>query len=131
MSAPSRAPTRIDPLPPINRAQQVETALAQYVEHAGLKAGDRLPAERLDTVRYVCAPQVDDTSGLLRLVGPAWLVVWVDPPAALRERVADLAGHLRVMTTSEAAGSVDADALVGGGPRAGGWSATADRVPGP
>jgi DNA-binding FadR family transcriptional regulator len=34
------------PLPPINRAQQVETALAQYVENAGMKAGDRLPAER-------------------------------------------------------------------------------------
>ncbi|MFP5078453.1 FadR/GntR family transcriptional regulator [Rhizobium sp. YIM 134829] len=34
------------PLPPINRAQQVEAALADYVERAGLKAGDRLPAER-------------------------------------------------------------------------------------
>ncbi|CZT36673.1 transcriptional regulator, GntR family [Rhizobium sp. 9140] len=46
MSASPRSPTRIAPLPPMNRAQQVETALAQYVEHAGLKAGDRLPAER-------------------------------------------------------------------------------------
>jgi uroporphyrin-III C-methyltransferase len=72
---------------------------------------------RPDTVRHVAAPPVEDTSALLRLVGPAWLVVSVDPPAALRERVAELAGHLKVMTTTEApaetGGSVT---LVGGGP---------------
>ncbi|WP_457584223.1 FadR/GntR family transcriptional regulator [Ensifer canadensis] len=34
------------PLPPADRAQQVITALADYVQHSGLKPGDRLPAER-------------------------------------------------------------------------------------
>ena len=34
------------PLPPVDRAQQVIAALADYVERSGLKPGDRLPAER-------------------------------------------------------------------------------------
>ncbi len=34
------------PLPPGDRARQVSQALADYVEAADLKAGDRLPAER-------------------------------------------------------------------------------------
>ncbi|WP_077959962.1 FadR/GntR family transcriptional regulator [Ensifer adhaerens] len=34
------------PLPPADRAQQVIAALADYVQHSGLKPGDRLPAER-------------------------------------------------------------------------------------
>jgi Transcriptional regulators len=33
-------------LPPVDRARQVGDALADYVEEAALKAGDRLPAER-------------------------------------------------------------------------------------
>ena len=82
-----------------------------------LVSTDGPPTVRLDTVRYVGAPAVDDTSALLRLVGPAWLVVAVDPPAPLRERVAELAGHLRVMTTSEApAETTGSVTLVGGGP---------------
>ncbi|AHK45276.1 MULTISPECIES: FadR/GntR family transcriptional regulator [Ensifer] len=34
------------PLPPADRAQQVIAALADYIQQSGLKAGDRLPAER-------------------------------------------------------------------------------------
>lgn len=34
------------PLPPADRARQVIAALADYVQHSGLKPGDRLPAER-------------------------------------------------------------------------------------
>ncbi|MCL6708982.1 FadR family transcriptional regulator [Pseudomonas sp. R2.Fl] len=36
----------ISVLPPVDRARQVGDALADYVEEAALKAGDRLPAER-------------------------------------------------------------------------------------
>lgn len=36
----------IMPLPAVDRARQVTEALAQFVEQAQLKAGDRLPAER-------------------------------------------------------------------------------------
>ena len=44
-----RAPTRrvaIAPLPSIDRGKQVMQALADYVERAALKGGDRLPTER-------------------------------------------------------------------------------------
>ncbi|MDK1388991.1 HTH-type transcriptional regulator LutR [Ensifer psoraleae] len=34
------------PLPPVDRVQQVIAALADYIQHSGLKQGDRLPAER-------------------------------------------------------------------------------------
>ena len=34
------------PLPTVDRAKQVTSALAQYVADASLKTGDRLPAER-------------------------------------------------------------------------------------
>ncbi|OHV81383.1 FadR/GntR family transcriptional regulator [Ensifer sp. LCM 4579] len=34
------------PLPPVDRAQQVIAALADYIQQSGLKPGDRLPAER-------------------------------------------------------------------------------------
>ncbi|WEX85876.1 FadR family transcriptional regulator [Sinorhizobium garamanticum] len=34
------------PLPPVDRVQQVIAALADYIQHSGLKPGDRLPAER-------------------------------------------------------------------------------------
>ncbi|CUX48405.1 DNA-binding FadR family transcriptional regulator [Agrobacterium tumefaciens] len=36
----------MQPIPPSDRVRQVEAALSDYVERAGLKAGDRLPAER-------------------------------------------------------------------------------------
>ncbi|GAA3554308.1 hypothetical protein GCM10022197_06800 [Microlunatus spumicola] len=104
----------------LGSANGARRAVARFVRGGArvtLVATDGPPVIRLSTVRYVAAPDVEDTSGLLRLVGPAWLVVSVDPPGPLRERVAELAGHLRVMTTTEAAadhaGSVT---LVGGGP---------------
>ncbi|HEY0237238.1 MAG TPA: uroporphyrinogen-III C-methyltransferase [Friedmanniella sp.] len=82
-----------------------------------LVSSDGPPPTRLDTVRYVQAPTADDTSALLRLIGPAWLVVAVDPPTPLRERVVDLAGHLRIMTMSEAPAETEGSVtLVGGGP---------------
>ncbi|PDT81607.1 FadR/GntR family transcriptional regulator [Sinorhizobium sp. BJ1] len=34
------------PLPPVDRVQQVISALADYVQRSGLRPGDRLPAER-------------------------------------------------------------------------------------
>ncbi len=73
--------------------------------------------ERLDTVRYVHQPEVTDRSGLLRLIGPAWMVVTVGVAEPLRQRVTELAGHLRLLIVDEqpatAAGGVT---LVGGGP---------------
>jgi len=36
-------------------------------------------ADRVSTVRYVTRPSADDTAGILRLIGPAWLVVGRDP----------------------------------------------------
>jgi uroporphyrin-III C-methyltransferase len=74
-------------------------------------------SERLDTVRYVPQPDVADRSGLLRLIGPAWMVVTVGVPEPLRQRVTELAGHLRLLIVDEppatTAGGVT---LVGGGP---------------
>ena len=72
---------------------------------------------RLSTVRYASQPDAADTSGLLRLVGPAWLVVLVDATPSVQHRVRELAGHLRVMTVDEApAGPGGRVVLVGGGP---------------
>ena len=34
------------PLPPADRAQQVISALADFIQRSGLNPGDRLPAER-------------------------------------------------------------------------------------
>ncbi len=42
----SLATAAILPLPPQNRARQVTDAMADYVEAAGLQAGDQLPTER-------------------------------------------------------------------------------------
>jgi uroporphyrin-III C-methyltransferase len=69
------------------------------------------------TARVVTAPAPDDTSALLRLLGPAWLVVHVDPPVALRERVDRLAASLRLLTTTELPAAAHGRVtLVGGGP---------------
>lgn len=46
-------------------------------------------------------PLRTDTAGLLRLVGPAWLVVDVGLPPGLRDRVHELAGHLDVLVVTE------------------------------
>lgn len=48
MSDPAaRNRPRIPPLAPVDRAQQVVEALATYIQSADLRAGDRLPAERV------------------------------------------------------------------------------------
>ena len=61
-----------------------------------------------------------DRSALLRLIGPAWLIVDVGLPLGLRERVRDLAGHLHVlMIDEEPAPPYGQVTLVGGGP---GWT---------
>jgi uroporphyrin-III C-methyltransferase len=78
-----------------------------------------LPGEeqRLDAVRYASRPARSDNAGLLRLIGPAWLIVDVGLPRAMRERIRELAGHLHVlMITEEPAPSGGQVALVGGGP---------------
>jgi uroporphyrin-III C-methyltransferase len=73
--------------------------------------------QRSGTVRYAMRPARTDTAGLLRLIGPAWLIVDVGMPRALRERVWELAGHLHVlMITEEPAPSSGQVTLVGGGP---------------
>ncbi|MDK1378461.1 MULTISPECIES: FadR/GntR family transcriptional regulator [unclassified Sinorhizobium] len=43
---PQQEKATLVPLPPVDRVQQVIAALADYIQHAGLKPGDRLPAER-------------------------------------------------------------------------------------
>src|SRR6478735_4626080 len=54
-------------------------------------------SERIDSVRYASQLGVDDTAGLLRLIGPAWLIVDVGMPGSLRARTFELAGHLHVL----------------------------------
>lgn len=74
-------------------------------------------SDRLDTVRYANRPGRTDTAGLLRLIGPAWLIVDVGLPAGLRDRVRELAGHLHVlMVSEEPAPGTGQVTLVGGGP---------------
>jgi uroporphyrin-III C-methyltransferase len=75
------------------------------------------PEHRLGTVRYAGRPALTDTAGLLRLIGPAWLIVDAGLPTAFRERVSELAGHLRVLMIAEdPAPSGGQVTLVGGGP---------------
>lgn len=58
-----------------------------------------------------------DRSALLRLIGPAWLIVDVGLPPGLRDRVRELAGHLRVHMLDEAPAPLHGQVtLVGGGP---------------
>jgi len=73
--------------------------------------------DRIDTVRYALRPALTDTAGLLRLIGPAWLIVDVGLPDGFRDRVRELAGHLHVLIVSEdPAPSEGRVTLVGGGP---------------
>ena len=75
------------------------------------------PADRIDTVRYAPRPAPSDTAGLLRLIGPAWLIVDVGLPSAFRERIRELASHLHVLiVTEEPAPREGSVTLVGGGP---------------
>jgi uroporphyrin-III C-methyltransferase len=58
-----------------------------------------------------------DRSALLRLIGPAWLIVDVGIPLGVRDRVRELAGYLHVlMIDEEPAPSSGQVTLVGGGP---------------
>ncbi|WP_375431740.1 uroporphyrinogen-III C-methyltransferase [uncultured Friedmanniella sp.] len=76
------------------------------------------PAEqRQDGVRYASQPAGDDTSALLRLVGPAWSVVVVDVDPAVRDRLVELCGRLRVLVQRESPAPTEGQVvLVGGGP---------------
>jgi uroporphyrin-III C-methyltransferase len=75
------------------------------------------PEQRLSGVRYVHQPNSDDRSGLLRLIGPAWMVVTVGVAEPLRRGVSDLAGHLRVLIVDTPPVSMGGGVtLVGGGP---------------
>ena len=72
---------------------------------------------RLDAVRYVAQPELSDKSGLLRLIGPAWMVVTVGLPREVRHRITELAGHLRLLVIDEAPAAAGGGVtLVGGGP---------------
>ena len=73
--------------------------------------------DRPETVRYATRPALTDTAGLLRLIGPAWLIVDVGLPQPHRERVAELAGHLHILMISEDPAPRRGEVtLVGGGP---------------
>lgn len=75
------------------------------------------PRHRLDTVRYVAQPDAGDTAGLLRLIGPAWMLITVGVTAELSERVTQLAGHLRLLIIEELPAAPGGGVtLVGGGP---------------
>jgi uroporphyrin-III C-methyltransferase len=84
-----------------------------------LVTGGPLPAanDRIGAVRYATQPDQTDSAGLLRLIGPAWLIVDVGLPRPLRDMISDLAAHLHVLTINERpaprSGQVT---LVGGGP---------------
>lgn len=80
--------------------------------------GDRPEGLRTPVpTRTVDAPGPEDTAGLLRLLGPTWLLAVVDAPAALADRAVALAAQLRVMVTREQPSARHGHVtLVGGGP---------------
>ena len=73
-------------------------------------------AEQISTVRYAIQPEATDTAGLLRLIGPAWLIVDVGLPASLRRRISELAAHLHALMINEVGAPGGQVTLVGGGP---------------
>jgi uroporphyrin-III C-methyltransferase len=74
-------------------------------------------ADRIRAVRYATQPDFGDTSALLDLIRPAWLVVEVELPEPLRKRISDLAVQLKVLMTSELPARRSGQViLVGGGP---------------
>jgi uroporphyrin-III C-methyltransferase len=78
-----------------------------------------LPAitDRIGSVRYAAQPDSSDSAGLLRLVGPAWLIVDAGLSEPLRRRVSELAAHLQVLMINEQpAPSAGQVVLIGGGP---------------
>jgi uroporphyrin-III C-methyltransferase len=75
------------------------------------------PRDRIGAVRYAAQPEGADTTGLLRLIGPAWLIVDVGLPEPLRDRITDLAAHRRVPMIKESSAPQSGQVtLVGGGP---------------
>lgn len=73
--------------------------------------------DRLDTVRYATRPALNDTAGMLRLLGPAWLIVDVGLPRRYRDRITQLAAQLHVLMISEDPAPRRGEVtLVGGGP---------------
>lgn len=68
-------------------------------------------------MRYLRQPEPADTAGLLRLIGPAWMVVIVGAAGPVRDRVRELAGHLRLLIIDESPAATGGGVtLVGGGP---------------
>jgi uroporphyrin-III C-methyltransferase len=100
-------------------ARQVLRRLISSGATVTLATPSSLPtaAERISTVRYAIQPESADTASLLRLIGPAWLIVDIGLPVALRHRIGELAAHLHVLMINEvpAAGRGQVT-LVGGGP---------------
>ena len=73
--------------------------------------------DRIGAVRYATLPEPTDAAALLRLIGPAWLIVDVGLTEPLRHRIADLAAHLHTLMINEVpAPSRGQVTLVGGGP---------------
>ena len=73
--------------------------------------------DRIGSVRYAAQPDTSDTAGLLRLVGPAWLIVDAGLSEPLRRRVSELTAHLQVlMINQQPAPSAGQVVLIGGGP---------------
>ncbi len=67
--------------------------------------------------RYASQPDADDTAGLLKLIGPAWLVAYTGEPGPIRDRLADLTGRLHVLMIEEEPAPRHGEVtLVGGGP---------------
>jgi uroporphyrin-III C-methyltransferase len=84
-----------------------------------LATPDPLPAmtDRISTVRYAAQPDPTDTAGLLRLVGPVWLVVDVGLAEPLSHRISELAAHVHVLMIKERPAPGGGQViLVGGGP---------------
>ncbi|HEY5846120.1 MAG TPA: uroporphyrinogen-III C-methyltransferase [Microlunatus sp.] len=76
-----------------------------------------LTGPRPETVRFVPCPEPDDQAGLLRLIGPAWLVVIVESDSAQSARTRRMAAQLRIVVTTERpAAESGTVTLVGGGP---------------
>jgi uroporphyrin-III C-methyltransferase len=80
-----------------------------------------ISSDPTSAVRYATQPDVDDTTGLLRLIHPAWLIIDLAMPDPLRKKIGDLAQQLQLLLIKEVpaprSGQVT---LVGGGPGASG-----------
>jgi uroporphyrin-III C-methyltransferase len=84
-----------------------------------LVTDDPLPAycDWIGAVRYAAQPDAADTAGLLRLIEPAWLIVDVELPQPLGDRISGLAAQLQMLMVKEPAAPRSGQVtLVGGGP---------------